>query len=407
KLLAVPVGALMLLSAACSDDGGSSKAASTTNAGPPPATSATTATSGGSAATAAPTATTTAAVDGRAFTVMVIDDFTNLVSVDLQGTYPMAQAVFKDMPGVKVTKCDSKGDANGSQACQRQAVDAKVAAVITSFSALAQDQTVLTKAGIPVLGNTVNNAPTAFGLTSSLGAFGGLGVGLGNAGCKKVGIIYIDGTDFLQDMTTKGVQLSGGTVAAKASTPVNAPDLAPAIAKLNGAGVDCMSLSLAPPMVVQAMTAINQSGKKVKVVTVSAIMTPKIRDSLGSLANGITVTDTQLVPDDTAPGIDEMRSLVGQAKMSAYSTFVWASAKVIKAALPAVQGDVTSASLLPALNGVRNVDLGGVLHTFSAIPLDNPAFSRWFNHYGVNYVIQNGKFVRQGADFYDIGPAVK
>src|ERR1700712_353509 len=72
KLLAVPVGALMLLSAACSDDGGSSKAASTTNVAPPP----TSASSGGSAVTAAPTATTTAAVDGRAFTVMVIDDFT-------------------------------------------------------------------------------------------------------------------------------------------------------------------------------------------------------------------------------------------------------------------------------------------------------------------------------------------
>ena len=28
-------------------------------------------------------------------------------------------------------------------------------------------------------------------------------------------------------------------------------------------------------------------------------------------------------------------------------------------------------------------------------------------HYGTNYVIQDGKLVRQGTDFYDISPALK
>ena len=75
----------------------------------------------------------------------------------------------------------------------------------------------------------------------------------------------------------------------------------------------------------------------------------------------------------------------------------------LAAALPKVSGAVTPAALTTALNGLRNVDMDGVIPAWSSIPLDNPAYSRLFAHYGINYKIVNGKPVRDG-DFYGVGP---
>jgi ABC-type branched-subunit amino acid transport system substrate-binding protein len=192
---------------------------------------------------------------------------------------------------------------------------------------------------------------------------------------------------------------------ARAGVPDNAPDLSAAVAKLLDANPECIVLSLPPTMVVQAVTAIHQTGKKVLLAGVSAVFPPDTLKTLGPLSEGILIPAIQLDPTDPAPVIQEIRQAIADTDKSAAftstSVLTWASAKVLAVALANIKGDVTAASTMDALNALRDVDLHGAIHSYSSIPLTNPLVTRSFNHYAINYTIVNGKFARQG-DFYDL-----
>lgn len=342
--------------------------------------------------------------------VMVIGDFTSPGGFTVGESLPLTQGALAAYPNVEIVGCDSAGDPNAASQCQRDAVDGDVDAVISGFGYLAQDQSILDEAGIPILGFGDVTQPNTFGTSSSLGAYAGVAMGAVEAGCQQAGIIYLEGTDFLADMLKAGLEVGGAVEAARAAVPSNAPDLAPAIARLIGADSDCILLSVTPPLVVQAVTAINQSGATPTVVATGAILTDEIRAALGDLANGMVVTEIQLNAADDDPVLDEIRADMEafdeDATLSSVGIQSWASAKVIAAALDTMTGEVTPASLTDAMNALRDVDLQGAMHDFSAIPLSNPAFARFFNHYGLNYVIQDGTATRTSDDWYDIGPAL-
>jgi hypothetical protein len=57
-------------------------------------------------------------------------------------------------------------------------------------------------------------------------------------------------------------------------------------------------------------------------------------------------------------------------------------------------------------HGLRNASTDRALQPFSAIPLPPPAYKRFFNHYGINYVIENGA-PTQSSGFYDLSAALK
>lgn len=390
KPLIVALAMLTLLAAACGggDDSGGT-ATPTTQSG---------------------ATTTPASGDTRAFKVMVISDFTSTIAFTTPEALPSAKGALRNLPNVEVLGCDSKGDPNAAQACQRDAVAKGVAAVIVGFGNVGQDMAVLTAAGIPVLGQSDITKDNGFGLASGLGQYVGMGVGVVKNGCEKVGVLYLDGTDFLVDEVKKGVESEGGKEAARAAVPATAPDLAPAVSKLLNADVQCIVLSVTPPMLVQAITAINQTGKKPFLAAVGAILTKQVRDSLGPLADNIMSSEIQLNPDDSnQAAFKSMRAdldaIDKKTKITTIGIFSWASGKLIEAALENVQGVVTKESLTTALNGMRDVDLDGILHPFSAIPLKNPAYKRFFNHYAINYMIEKGELKKAG-DFFDIGPVL-
>jgi hypothetical protein len=390
--------AVTVLVSACSSGSKSSSGGSNAGAGSP-----------GPTANAGP-ATTIA--NDKPFKVMVAGDFT---STQLAFANPeivaASKAVLNNVDNVTVVTCDSKGTAGDATSCERQAVSDGVAAVIVGFGNIGQDQDILTKAGIPTIGDTSTISPTAFSLANGLPLYTGIGTGLVAAGCKRIGTLMLDGTGVLADSIKKGVEVAGGVEAARSAIPANAPDLAPAIAKLRDKNADCVALSVVPTQVVQAVTAINQSGTPLKEAAVSAILTPDVIKSLGPTANGMIAIDATLDGGDTtSPAIVQMRhdmkAVDSKAVPSQLAAVAWASAKLIVDALPSVQGPVTPASMLAALNGLRNASTDGVMPPFSAIELPNPAYKRAFNHFGINYVITDGKLKREG-DFYDLAPALK
>ncbi|MCM3921688.1 ABC transporter substrate-binding protein [Frankia sp. AiPs1] len=341
---------------------------------------------------------------------MVIGDLTSTIPFKVPEVVPVARGVLRGFPNVRIETCDAKGTSGGYQICARQAINEKVAGVIQGF-VTAQDQTALTKAGIPVVGVSDDTSPNSFPVSSSFALYVSLGVGLAKTGCTKLGIVYLDGSDFLIDYIKRGFESRGGQEVARAPVAANAADLAPAVAKLTGAGATCVAVSLVPSGAAQALTALRQSGRTLTIGGISAIFNEDLLSSLGSLANGLIVVDSQLNTHDTAAaGIGQVqadaRAVDSKTKITEQAVVAWIAARLVGSALRSTTGEVTPASLTAALNGLRGVDLAGVAPPWTSQPLDNPSFRRVFNHYGVNYEISGGKPVRKG-EFYDIAPILR
>jgi hypothetical protein len=389
--------------AACSSDDSKSSTAT------PPATSAgpsATTVASGAPATTAPTA---GGASSKPFKVMVTGDFTSTIAYTVPEIVPAVKGVLKTVPQATVLTCDTKGDANAATACERKAVDEGVAAVINGFGAIAQDSSILDKAGIPILGYANEKGPTAIALASSLGGYMGIGVALGNAGCKQLGVLELDGTDQLADAITKGFKSTGGTEVARAGIAANAPDLAPAVSKLLGANAQCIALSVTPPQLIQAATAVSQTGKKPLLGGPAAIFFPQIIKALGPLAEGILITDNVEAPSANTPGMNALKadqaSIDPKAAVTSFSMYGWISAKMIVAALPMVSGDVTKDSLLAALNKIKDLDVMGVARPITVATLTNPTLAHYVNHYTAAFIIKNGVPTRS-SDFIDIGPVI-
>ena len=128
---------------------------------------------------------------------------------------------------------------------------------------MANSQGPLTDSGIPVVGFSDATSANSFQVQNTISQFVGMGVGLAKDGCKKVANLYQDGFSTLADGVKQGAETAGAREVARASFPANAPDLAPAVAKLMDANPQCIALAILPTAVVQAVTAIKQTGKKV------------------------------------------------------------------------------------------------------------------------------------------------
>jgi ABC-type branched-subunit amino acid transport system substrate-binding protein len=338
--------------------------------------------------------------------ILVVGDFTSSIPFTVPEIVPTVKGVLRGFPNVQIESCDSKGLPAAYIVCEHKAVSDHVAAVIQGFNP-AQSDTVLTQTGIPILDTTDTTSATSFPVSEAYSQYVAMGYALASTGCTKLGILYLDGSDFLADLIKKGFVAKGGTEAARAAVAANAADLSPAVSKLTGAGAGCVAVSLAPAGAAQALTALKQSGKTLTIGGISAVFSAQVLSSLGSLTNGLLVVDSQLNLADPAPGIQQVaadeKAESSSAPVTQQSISAWVGARLVAAALPKIQGAVTASSMLAALNGLRNVDMDGVIQPYSAVGLSNPAYTRLFNHYGINYKIENGKPVPDGG-FYDVGP---
>jgi hypothetical protein len=338
--------------------------------------------------------------------IMVAGDITSTIPFTVPEIVPTVKGVLRGFPNVQIETCDTKGTASASIACEEKAISDKVAAVVYGFGYLPQNQALLAKAGIPLVGDADTTSSVSFATASAQASYIAVGIALGKAGCTKLGTVYLDGTDVLADYIKKGIMSLGGTEVARAAVAANAADLSPAISKLTGAGANCIAVSTTPTGAAQALTAIKQSGKKEIVGGASAVFSQQLLNSLGAgLTNGLIVADEQLNAADDQPGIAQIKADIASQSSTAPVTeigiFAWIGARLIAAALPKIQGPVTASSMLAALNGLRDVDMDGVIHSWSSIELSNPAFKRLFNPYGISYTMNDLKATKNG-DFFDL-----
>lgn len=351
----------------------------------------------GVVATGAPAS---AASSGKSYSVMVLGAFTGPESFTTPEIVAAVEGALRDVHGVKVIPCDTQSSADGDLDCEHQAVVDGVAAVIGGGG----DQAILLSAGIPLIGSSDTTSSNSFAVDGSLGVYTGIGVGLAKTGCHRLGILYYDGTQVLANAIVAGGKWQSVT---DAVIPFNAPDLAPDIAKLAGARVQCIALSVEPSAVPQAMTAIKQNDLKVTLAASSAIFTPQVIKALGSQANGVILVDSWVDPLGGGPVIaqirKDMKAVNPKEPVTEEAVINWASAKLMIDAVNHIHGSVTAASMMKALNGLRNASTDGAIPPFSSVELPNPAYKRFFNHYGIDYVIKNGK-AKALTKFFNLEP---
>jgi hypothetical protein len=348
------------------------------------------------------------AAASKPFKVMVIGTFTGAQSYSVPEIVTAVKAAFSGSKGVTVLSCDDQASASAGLTCEHDAVADHVAVVIAGFAEVASNESILAQAGIPVVGTTDTTSPVSFATANGTGEYAGIGVGLAKTGCKRLGILYLDGTDVLANSIIDSAKWQSVT---EAAIPFNAPDLTPSIAKLAEAKVQCIAVSVEPNTVIQAMIAIKQNGLHVRVAMVSAILTTQVLSSLGAQATGLVGVEGNVDPlDKAAPVIatikKQMKAVSPKAPVTSAAVTAWGSAKIVQDAVANVKGSVTAASLLKALNGLRNASSDGVFPPLSMVPLPNPAYKRFFNHYVILYQIKKGAPVRL-TGFLDLSPALK
>lgn len=350
-------------------------------------------------------------IDDREFTVMVIGDETSTISFAVPEAVPAVQGALTGLPNVEVLSCDSAGDANAAEDCQRQAVDAGVDIVIVSFGRVGQDAATLTASGIPMLGGGPANAASSFSTSSGLGAYAALGAAAGEAGCQQVATLYLDGAEFLADMVRTGVELQGAEEVARSGIPQNTPDIAPQVAALTGSDADCIVLSVTPTQVVQAMTALDQSGSDAQLIAADAVFPQDVIDELGDLAEGVIVSSVSLNANDDDPAVERARadlaSVDPDASLTTVGLLSWASAQLILDALPQIDGEVTAESLTEGLRSLDDAPAGGVLHpVYLTTGIDNPLFANFYNPWALLYRVTDGRAERISEDWFSLEPVL-
>jgi hypothetical protein len=373
-------------------------------------TKATTATTAATTATtAATTATTTAVKPLEKFQVMIIGDETSTIGFPVKESVAALKAGLKDIPQAEVLNCDTKSDVNLFNACQRDAVSKKVSAVVISFVP-SGDSSIVSNAGIPVVGNADPTRSTSFVLNNGNASYTGMGKGFVKNGCKKLGVLAFEGSEALVAAIDKGAKSEPGGSAGVISTAYiapTAPDLSPAIGKLTGAGVDCIALSVAPPNLIQAVVAISQSGSDARFGSVSAIWFPGVIAALGARADGALLFDMQQSPQDTnSPGVQkvqaDMAAIDPSAKISTIATIAWASGKMMGEAARRVGGTITAETLTAAMNNLGTFDImEGVYGPITVKDQTSAPYRRLFNTNSIIYELRGGKVTRL-SNFYSI-----
>src|SRR6202034_1273248 len=247
------------------------------------------------------------AATGKSYKVMVIGSLSGVASYQVPEIVPAAKAFFhaKDS-NVTVLSCDDQFTESDALDCEHDAVTDGVDAVVGGYAFLAENESILEAAGIPVVGTTDTTSSVSFGLSNGTGLYAGIGVGLSKTGCKKLGILYLDGTQVLAQAIVGNFKWKSVTYSV---IPANAPDLSSPVAKLAQANVQCIAISTEPNQVIQAMTAIKQADlKNVKVAMVEAILTPQVISALGSQANGMISIEGNIDPLSGAPVVKTITS---------------------------------------------------------------------------------------------------
>jgi branched-chain amino acid transport system substrate-binding protein len=264
--------------------------------------------------------------------------------------------------------CNTNGDANGSTKCARQAVSDKVAAVVGDLDIFEPVSfPVLTKAGIPVIGQHPAGAPQDFSASNSYPFQGGNGAGYAafayaakKKGKTKFQVLTIDlPIAFTQNAWAKAAAKDAGlTVLPDIKIPAQGvSDFTPYVQQAKSKGADAI-------LIVQGNAGTQSVLKAASAVGLNAMFGQSITSFGESEAQSVKDIATKVfvgspypsINDDSIPGIKQWHDDLDAAgigkdpiKRRTGGLNTWLAYKGVAEAAKSIKGDITAQSLSAAL----------------------------------------------------------
>ncbi|SRR5579875_494728 len=365
-----------------------------------------------------------AQVSGTPVKLMLLIDLSNTAGlyVGWRNAYQATVAAINASGGInghplQLEVCDTANDANATAGCGRKAVSEKVSAVVSLANYGSQYEPLLQAAGIPDIGNTVNDkiyftSPVSFPLwVGGIGAVFAMGTITGYLKCKKAVEVAVQQPSLIsnsQAQFVKGTQLSGVEAGTIVQGTPGAPDMAPYMAAALGQGADCVALLAHGADVVGLIKAARQSGKSVQLIIPGPIPADSAA-SLGADINGVHFASILRLASSASKyplvkqWVDEINKYSDSPKaLDVQSANAWASVHLF--AYVARKAKTTdSQSILDQLNKTANYDLGvGPVVSFDKPAPTNPLGPRIFNPTVIYGHYANGQPVSDTGDFVNV-----
>jgi len=315
---------------------------------------------------------------------------------------PAFQAAFHGTKA-KLIVCDDKNTPAGNLLCQHEAVVDHVAVILTGHQV---DETVANQAGIPVVGVTDGTTPVSFETSGAPALFVGMAVALYKQGCRKLGFVATEGAEIYQTQVSKAEPWKSVTTS---YLPIEAPDVTAEIATIKSAGVQCIAEVSLPAQITQVVTAVHQADLKVPVIVPGIIVTPQIISSLGSLANGLLEVVSS--PDPTFPTAaikavtKKIKAYDPSAAVQQTELLGWVFCQIVLDAAANIKGTVNAASMMKALNHLRDANTDGIIPNISMVPRGPANDHRDFDTNIQTYKIENGH-VTDPSGWINVGAAL-
>lgn len=408
--------ALAVTTAACGSSDESDSATSASDA-------AATQTTAGSPTTAADKPT------GTPVKVMAMGTFTGPFDLSYAPKAAQAAADAVNAAGgvaggeLQLLTCDDGGDPAKNLKCAREAVDARVAAVV-SIEAVSGDYVgVLEKAGIPLVAPyglvpEELSGRTSFPITAGgPGLTAGAGAAVADAGAKQVAIVY-EGTQAGQlsaQAGAAGLASRGLRAVKQVAMPIDTPDASSVVAASTGDDIDGVVLLVRPESAAKYLLAKSQSGSDALVGSYDSSLVPAVIEQLGPAAEGVVMASSFKPPTQSDdPGVkrylDELSAYDDSLEPAKFAIpgageQIWSAVHLFAETADGLDR-VDAASVLAALPRVTAFDSGlSAPVDFSAPIRAFPGLTRIFNAKMLFGTVKDGEFAPTDDTFVDpLGP---
>lgn len=287
--------------------------------------------------------------------------------------------------------CDSKYDPSSAHQCAQKLISQNVLAIVgwLSLSGEQNEATYLTNQGVPIIGGlgvpSEYQSPLSYPTTPSLVTEGtALGTHAGQIGLKKPGVIFLN-ANFIQPVESSflnAMKQHGVTPVDVETVDATKADYTDIVLKFQASGAQSVAAFLDPFSYARLFQAMERQNWHVPLLGGGLDKASANREYASGCGSGCAVFGAdsatpvlEYLDHSSTPAIAQYLNTVrtyypGQyAALDSYTTYQWLAAEVFVQAVKSI-GDapVTRQSLVTALNGLKNLDDGGITQPISYGP---------------------------------------
>jgi len=322
---------------------------------------------------------------------------------------------------LEVINCDDRGVAPGATECARQAVTEGVAAVVGSYTFMAESVVpVLEKGDIAWFGTCCPGTPSELTSKASFPVGSGPLYSTGftkkaiDDGCQNINAVIIDGAQPYIPLMEGAMKAAGKSFAKEPIIlPATSQDYSPQVAEATGGGADCVLMVVSEGPYKAWMGPWAQSGTEARMYGPQGNLDKVSIEGNEEAAEGSIIAGSY--PDiSTEPWTDfreaieaydapddlDYNSLAGMGTWAGYTAF----RKIIE---DSVEGDVTGKAFMDAAAKTSNLDMEGMVPPldFTKEWTENPDYRRLFNRSVVFSQVKDGEIQPLTTEFEDVSAA--